>query len=88
VSLRCPLFPIGGVKSLAGEDMTEPTQFITNKQGETIAVVISIEEYEKLLVELEDAEALREYHEAKASGETAVPLEEALERIERERNRK
>lgn len=68
--------------------MTEPTQFITNKEGEKIAVVISIEEYEKLLDELEDAEAIREFQEAKASDEPSVTLEEAVERIKREQNRK
>ena len=41
-----------------------------------------------MLEELEDAEALREYHEAKSSGEVGVPFDEAVERIERERNGK
>jgi hypothetical protein len=68
--------------------MTEPTQFITNKEGEKIAVVISIEEYEKLLDELEDAEAIREFQEAKAADEPSVTLEEAVEKIKREQNRK
>ena len=63
--------------------MKEPTQFITNEKGERTAVIISIEEYEKLLDELEDAEAISEYHEAKASGETPVPGAEAIARIKR-----
>ena len=48
-------------------------------------LVIEIEEYEKLLEELEDAQALVEYHEAKASGETAIPLDQALDEIRRNR---
>jgi PHD/YefM family antitoxin component YafN of YafNO toxin-antitoxin module len=68
--------------------MKQPTQFLTNEKGEKVAVVISIEEYEKLLEELEDLQAAREYDEAKASGETPVPFDEAVARIERERNRK
>ena len=68
--------------------MIPPKQFITDEKGEKIAVVISIKEYEELLEELEDAEAIREYQEAKASGEVGVPWDEALARIERERNRK
>ena len=67
--------------------MKAPTRFLTNEKGERLAVVIEIEEYEKLLEELEDAEALREYREAKASGETAIPLDEALDEIERNRKR-
>jgi len=63
--------------------MGKDRQFVVNERGEKIAVVISIEEYEKILEELEDLEAIREYEEAKASGETGVPLEEALARIER-----
>ena len=68
--------------------MIPPKQFLTDEKGEKIAVVISIKEYEELLEELEDAEAIREYQEAKASGEVGVPWDEALARIERERNRK
>jgi PHD/YefM family antitoxin component YafN of YafNO toxin-antitoxin module len=68
--------------------MKAPTQFLTNEKGERIAVVISVEEYEELLDEIEDLQAVREYDEAKASGETPIPLEQALAEIERERNRK
>ena len=48
--------------------------------------MISIEEYEKILEELEDLEDIRAYDEAKASGETPIPLEQAL--AENRRNRK
>ncbi len=65
--------------------MKEPTQFLTNEKGEKIAVVISIEEYQKLLEELEELEDIRAYDEAKASGETPVPFDEAIARIERNR---
>jgi len=68
--------------------MKEPTQFLTNEKGEKIAVVISIEEYEKLLEELEDLEdlqAVREYEQAKAAGEKPIPLEQALAEIRRNR---
>ena len=68
--------------------MTEPTQFLTNENGERIAVVISIEDYEKMLDELEELADIRAYDEAKASGETPIPLEEALAEIRRERNQK
>ncbi len=65
--------------------MKEPTQFLTNEKGEKIAVVISIEEYQKLLEELEELDDIRAYDEAKASGETPVPFDEAIARIERNR---
>jgi PHD/YefM family antitoxin component YafN of YafNO toxin-antitoxin module len=65
--------------------MTPPTQFLTNEKGENIAVVISIQEYEELMEELEDLQAVREYDEAKASGETPVPIEQAFAEIRRNR---
>jgi hypothetical protein len=68
--------------------MSTKPQFLFNDQGEKIAVVIGVAEYEEVLEELEDAEALREYHEAKASGEVGIPFDEAIERVERERSRK
>ncbi|HKM68331.1 MAG TPA: hypothetical protein VJX70_14265 [Candidatus Acidoferrum sp.] len=63
--------------------MKEPTQFLTNEKGEKVAVVISIEEYEKLLEELEDLEDIRAYDEAMASGETPIPFEQAVAEIKR-----
>ena len=68
--------------------MTEPTKFLTNEKGERIAVVISVEEYQKILDELEELADIRAYDEAKASGEKPVPLEEVVAEIERERSRK
>jgi prevent-host-death family protein len=65
--------------------MKEPTQFLINEKGEKIAVVISIEEYEKILEELEELEDIRAFDEAKASGEVPIPLEQALDEIERNR---
>jgi hypothetical protein len=65
--------------------MKEPTQFLTNEKGEKIAVVIAIEEYQKLLQELEELEDIRAYDEAKASGDTPIPLQQALDEVERKR---
>jgi hypothetical protein len=61
-------------------------KFVVNERGEKVAVVIGIEEYEKILEELEDLEDIRAFEEAKASGETPIPLEQALD--ENRRNRK
>ncbi len=65
--------------------MKEPTQFLTNEKGEKVAVVISISEYERILEELEELDDIRAYDKAKASGETPVPFDEAIARIERNR---
>jgi len=71
---------------MRSEAMKKPTRFLTNEKGEKIAVVLDMGEYEKLLEELEDAEALVEYHEAKASGEVPIPLDEALSQIKKNRS--
>jgi PHD/YefM family antitoxin component YafN of YafNO toxin-antitoxin module len=68
--------------------MKEPTQFLTNESGERVAVIIPIADYEEIIERLEDLDDIRAYDEAKASGETPVPLEQALAELESERNRK
>jgi hypothetical protein len=65
--------------------MGKERQFLVDERGQKIAVVINIQEYQEMLEELEDLEAIREFKEAKASGETPVPLDEAITRIERNR---
>ena len=65
--------------------MGKERQFVVNERGEKVAVILGIEEYEELLEDLEDLQAVREYDEAKAWGETPIPLEEALARIEKSR---
>jgi len=65
--------------------MTEPVQFLTNKNGEKIAVVITVDAYAKILEQHEELEDIRAYDEAKASGEAPVPLQRALDEIERDR---
>ena len=63
--------------------MKEPTQFITNEKGERIAVIISIEDFEEIIEAMEDLADIRAIDEAQASGETPIPLEQALAEIER-----
>ena len=65
--------------------MPKAKQFVTDENGVRVAVVLDIKEYEELLDDLEDLQAVREYEEAKASGETPIPLEQALANIERSR---
>jgi PHD/YefM family antitoxin component YafN of YafNO toxin-antitoxin module len=65
--------------------MAKERQFVLNKRGEKVAVVLSIEEYEELLEEIEDLQAVREYEKTQASGETPIPLEQALTEIRRNR---
>jgi hypothetical protein len=58
-------------------------KFRTNKKGQKISIELSVKEYERLLEDLEELEAIRAYDTAKSSGETPIPFEEAVQEIER-----
>lgn len=57
-------------------------RFITDEKGDRIGVVLDIEEYFKLLEELEELESIYAYDEAKASNDEAIPFEQAISEIE------
>ena len=57
-------------------------RFIVDENGQCIGVLLDIEDYRQLLEDLEDLEAIRAYDAAKASGDEAVPLEQAFAEIE------
>lgn len=54
-------------------------QFITDTNGNKISVILSLEDYEELLEDLEDLAAV-----AERKDEEAIPFEEAVKEIERE----
>ena len=57
-------------------------RFIVDENGQRVGVLLDIEDYRRLLEDLEELEAIRAYDAAKASGDEAVPLEQALAEIE------
>lgn len=54
--------------------MPDPKKYIVDASGKKIAVLLDIEEYERLLERLEELDALAAYRAAKASGETPIPF--------------
>ena len=60
-------------------------RFVTDSAGRRTAVLLDMQEYEKLLQELEELESLRAYDAAKSSGDEAIPLDQALAEIEKHR---
>jgi PHD/YefM family antitoxin component YafN of YafNO toxin-antitoxin module len=62
--------------------MAQAERFLVDEHGKRVAVVLDVTEYERLLAQAEELEAIRAYDEAKATGDVAVPLEEALAQIE------
>lgn len=65
--------------------MLKTPQFVVDENGKRTKVILEIEDYEKMLEALEEAGDIRACDEARASGEETVPLEQAIEAIERPR---
>jgi hypothetical protein len=61
---------------------TNKEQFVVDERGNRTAVLLDIERYSELLEAQEELEAIRAYDEAKASGDEAVPLAQALPNVE------
>ena len=64
--------------------MATSPRYITDDSGNRIEVVININEYYRLLEAAEEIEELRAYDAAKASGDEAIPFEQALQEIEQQ----
>jgi hypothetical protein len=59
-------------------------RFVIDDSGERTAVILDIMEYQKLLEEAEELEAIRAYDAAKAAGDEVIPFEQAVREIKRE----
>jgi hypothetical protein len=60
-------------------------RYVVDENGERVGVVLDIAEYRRLLDELEELEAIRAYDAARASGDEAIPFEQAVTEIEQAR---
>jgi hypothetical protein len=58
-------------------------RYIVDEKGNRIGVLLDIEDYNRLLAELEELESIRAYDAAKASGDEAIPFEQAIAEIEK-----
>jgi PHD/YefM family antitoxin component YafN of YafNO toxin-antitoxin module len=58
-------------------------KYVINEKGERVAVLLGMDEYRKMIEELEELESIRAYDAAKASGEEAIPFEQAVKEIKR-----
>jgi PHD/YefM family antitoxin component YafN of YafNO toxin-antitoxin module len=55
-------------------------QYITDKKGKKLSVVISIDQYKKIMEELEELEDIRLYDAVKARKEKSIPFSQYLQR--------
>jgi hypothetical protein len=63
----------------------KPKKYVTDRRGQKIGVVLSMEDYKKILADIEELESIRAYDAAKASGDEAIPFQKAMQEIERTR---
>jgi len=67
--------------------MTAP-QFITDKKGKKVSVVLPMKEYKKILEELEELEDIRSFDEAMADKKPSVPIDKAFKALDAKRKKK
>ncbi len=65
---------------------TRAERFLVDEEGHKLGVVLDIAEYKEILEDLEELSSIRAYDAAKASGEEAIPFEQALREIQRPRD--
>jgi len=64
---------------------TRAERFLIDEEGHRVGVLLDIADYKEMVEDLEDLESIRAYDAAKASGDEAIPLEQALRETERSR---
>jgi len=61
-------------------------QFITDDQGQKIAVILPMKEYEKMMDELDEYECIKAYDKAKAGKREFIPAADVFKAIEQKRS--
>jgi PHD/YefM family antitoxin component YafN of YafNO toxin-antitoxin module len=60
-------------------------RYVVDETGNRVAVLIDIEEYQKILEALEELESINAYDEAKASNDELISFGQAIKEIESQR---
>jgi hypothetical protein len=60
-------------------------KYVTDGQGNRVAVLVEVEEYRRLLDAMEELESIRAYDTAVAVREDAIPFDKAVEELKRDR---
>lgn len=58
------------------------TQFITDKEGNKLAIILPIKDYEKMLQDSEELEDIKLFKEAKKGPQEFIDAKQAFEEIE------
>lgn len=65
--------------------ITVNPQYITDKKGKKISVVLPLKDFKAIMEELEELEDIKLYDEAKKSNEPSIPINDAFKMIEAKR---
>ena len=57
-------------------------RYLIDDEGQRVAVLVGIEQYRMLIEAAEELSTIRAYDAAKASGEEAIPFEQAIAETE------
>ncbi|PJZ55892.1 hypothetical protein [Leptospira barantonii] len=68
--------------------MNSQPQYITDEKGKKLSVVLSIQEYKKILESLQELEDIRLYDEVKAKREKSIPLQSFLKARSGKKNKR
>ena len=68
--------------------ITVNPQYITDKKGKKISVVLPLKDFKAIMEELEELEDIKLYDEAKKSNEPSIPINDAFKMIEAKRKAK
>ncbi len=60
-------------------------KYLVDDTGERVGVLLDIDQFQRILEELEELESVRAYDAAKAAQDESVPLDQAIKEIEQER---
>ena len=63
----------------------KPKKYVTNRRGQKVGVVLDIEDYKKMVADVEELESTRAYDAAKVSGDEPISFLKATQEIERSR---
>lgn len=68
--------------------LTVNPQYITDKTGKKISVILPLKDFDAIMEELEELEDIRLYDEAKKNNEPSIPIDIAFQMIEANRKAK
>ena len=62
-------------------------QYITNDRGKKVAVILPMEDYNKILDELDELKTVKAYDKAKSSKQEFIPAKEMFREVEKKRKK-